>query len=938
MDFWGEFHGPNSAYVLDLYERFLEDPSSVDEQTRQIFERWKPPSDAAPVSAPPADRSVSGVDLEKAVAVANLARAIRIYGRLAAHLDPLGSPPPGDPSLDLEFYGLTEEELRQLPASLVGGPAASAAPNAFEAIQALRYIYHGNTGYDLGQVVDPEEREWLRETVESRQFCNLDPEASRALLERLTQVDTLEKFLHRSFPGKTRFSIEGLDMMVPILDKVIQFAADDDFCMVFLGMAHRGRINVLAHILGRSYEEILAEFKDPGGDDTAWQELGWTGDVKYHRGGRRLLSDEDEVRVVVSMPPNPSHLEYINPVVEGMARAADTSADNPGMPRFFPKASLPILIHGDAAFTGEGIVAETLNLSQLDGYQTAGTIHIIANNQLGFTTLPEETRSSMFSSDYARGLRIPVIHVNADDPEACIEAACTGYAYRKKFQKDFIIDLIGYRRFGHNEGDEPSFSQPEMYQLIENHPPLRSLWASRLQERGVIEAGWADELVNRQMRELQVILDAIVLEEHRDESIPIPPPRGAARRVPTTVPIESLRELNEALMQVPEGFELNRKLERPRRRRKTILDAPGEPTIDWAAAEDLAFASILADGVPIRLTGQDTERGTFSQRHAVLHDVKTGEKFIPLQALPQAKAAYEVYNSPLSESGAVGFEFGFNIQAPERLVLWEAQYGDFVNIAQPVIDEFLLSARAKWGQTPSLVLLLPHGNEGQGPDHTSARPERFLQLAAENNFRLAFPTTASQYFHLLRRHVALLKTDPLPLIVLTPKGLLRHPLTASRPLDLAEGSWQRVIDDETADSGQVRRLVLCSGRIFVDLAGSPVRQELTDLAVARVEQLYPFAQEELSELFEKYAQLEEVIWTQEEPQNLGFWDFMRPRLIELIAGRWPLRYVGRRTSSSPAEGSGAWYASNQKTLIEQVFSDEKESLVEKGVVVEEVNV
>ncbi len=916
MSFWREFQGVNAGYVLELYERFRQDPTAVDAASRAFFDQWELPVEE-PVAAPAAD-------VDKVVAVANLAQAIRSYGHTAAQLDPLGSPAPGDPSLAPAFHGLNEEDLRHLPASLIAGPAAATAGSALEAIQSLRAVYCATTGYDYDHVRVPEEREWLRHVAESGRFRPPeDPIDGRGLLERLTQVEAFEHFLHRIFPGKTRFSIEGLDMLVPILDEVIGAAAEAGISTILIGMAHRGRLNVLAHVINKPYAQILAEFKDPARGRSFFirEDLGWTGDVKYHMGARRALAGGEPVDVVVCMPPNPSHLEHINPVVEGMARAAGTRVDEPGLPRFDHAVALPILIHGDAAFPAQGVVAETLNLSRLPGYRTGGTIHIIANNQLGYTTTPEDGRSTLYASDLAKGFKIPIVHVNADDPEACLEAARLAFAYRAQFEKDFLIDLVGYRRYGHNEGDEPVFTQPLIYRNIENHPGVRALWAGTLLKRGTIDEDWPDERVGARMRELQGVLESLQPEADIVEPPPTPPPPGAARQVKTAIPAERLRELNEALLRVPDGFALNPKLARAMRRRRTALADLDEPTIDWAMAESLALASILADGIAIRLTGQDVERGTFSQRHAVFHSVETGETFTPLQALPQAKAAFEVRNSPLSESAALGFEYGYDVQEPHRLVIWEAQYGDFINGAQTVVDEFVVSARAKWGQMPSLVLLLPHGYEGQGPDHSSARLERFLQLAAETNLRVANCSSAAQYFHLLCRQALLLETDPLPLVVMTPKGLLRHPRAASSLRDLAEGGWQPVIDDAQArqQPKKVRRLILCSGKVYVDLVTHQRREESLAVAIARLEQLYSFPADDLRLVLDTYPMLEEVVWLQEEPENMGAWEYTRPRLSALIDGRWRLRCVSRPRSSSPAEGSSAWHAMNQDALIQRAY-------------------
>lgn len=919
---WQDFSGINRGYVLELYERYQRDPASVDEATRRYFERWSPPPEDAGAAARP-----GGVDAERhaertdiIVGAVNLAESIRRYGHLAARIDPLGSRPPGDPLLEERTYNITEEDLRQLPASLVGGPVAASASNAAEAIQGLRRIYCSTTGYDFAHIFVPEERDWLREAVERGRFrAPADPIDPRALLDRLTEVEVFERFLHRSFPGKTRFSIEGVDMLVPILDQVIAEAAETGTGHVIIGMAHRGRLNVMAHVLKKPYAQVLAEFKDPLQSRSFREDMAWTGDVKYHMGASRAISGGEEIGLVVSMPPNPSHLEAIDPIVAGMARAAGTRTDRPGAPEFDPAAALPVLIHGDASFPGQGVVAETLNLHRLPGYQTGGTIHIIANNQLGFTTRPQDAYSTSYASGLARGFKIPIVHVNADDPEACVEAARLAYAYRARFRRDVLIDLIGYRRHGHNEGDEPAFTQPLMYQAIAEHPTVREIWARTLVERGEVPEGLPDALVRERMDALQRTLDALTPESALVEPLPEPAPTGAARRARTAVPIERLRALNAALLTLPAGFSSHRKLERSRERRRQALDDPGARTIEWATAEELALASILADGTAIRMTGEDVERGTFSQRHAVFHDVRTGETFTPLEALPQAKAAFEIHNSPLSENAALGFEYGYSIQAPSRLVIWEAQYGDFINGAQVVVDEFLVSARAKWGQEPSLVLLLPHAHEGQGPDHASARPERFLQLAADLNMRVANCTTAAQYFHLLRRQAALLADDPLPLVVLTPKSLLRHPLVTSPPRELAEGRWRAVIDDETASRAGVRRLILCSGKIAIDLLSSEARARAVDAAVCRVEQLYPFPVDDVQSIIEGYPSVTDVVWVQEEPENMGAWDSVRPHLEALVAGRARLALLARPRAASPAEGSAARHARNQHLLIERAL-------------------
>ncbi len=919
MSFWSTFAGPNAGYVQELYERYRRDPQSVDAATRAIFERWTPPLDPAPTNG----AAAPVVEIARIVGAVNYAAALRGFGHLRARLDPLGRAPIGDPLLEPGFHGIVEDDLRALPASLIGGPVGARAKNAYEAIQLLKQIYTSTIGYDWDHIRAPEEREWLRQAAESQRYAAYAQAVDHeALLRRLTEVEVFERFIHRIFPGKHRFSIEGLDMMVPMLDEWVGAAAEHGISHVLVGMAHRGRLNVLAHVLGKEYRHILAEFKDPVGRAKFRDDLGWTGDVKYHMGARRALQRGAPVDVIIAMAPNPSHLEFVNPVVQGMARAAGTRANKPGAPVFDPNITLPIVIHGDAAFPGQGVVAETLNLSGLPGYWTGGTLHIIANNQLGYTTEPGDSRSTLYASEIAKGYNIPIVHVNADDPEACVQVARLAFDYLVRFQKDFVIDLIGYRRHGHNEGDEPGFTQPLLYRIIEKHPTVRELYARSLTARGVIAEGAADGLVETAMNRLQRVYEGLDAEKDLIDPRPTPPRPGQARAVKTGVSAEKLISYQRGLLSLPESFTLHPKLVKQMRRRLEAVERPDEANIDWSNAEDLAFASILADGIAIRLTGQDVERGTFSQRHAVFHDYETGEQYIPLQHVPGARAAFEIHNSPLTEQAVLGFEYGYNVQEPGRLVLWEAQYGDFNNGAQVIIDEFIVSARAKWGQTPSLVMLLPHGYEGAGPDHSSARLERFLQMAAETNMRIANPTTAAQYFHLLRRQALLLQSDPLPLVVLTPKSLLRSPQVLSPLNELAEGRWQPVIDDPLPDRdpGQVRRVILCSGKIYVDLISHEARSARADIAILRVEQVYPFPQEEIAAALARYPRAEEVVWMQEEPENMGAWEFARPLLIGVVGTRYPLRYLGRPRNSSPAEGMAASHAANQAWLIAQAYA------------------
>src|SRR6185369_10619491 len=815
-----EFSGVNAGYVLELFERYKQNPQSVDPQTRAIFDSWAP---AADEEAGSASTQPARLDVHKIVGAANLADCIRRYGHLAARLDPLGAEPIGDPSLSPAAHGITDADLKALPASLVGGPVAESSDSAYEAVEKLRRIYCSTIGFDYAHIFVPEEREWLRHAAESGRFLPpMDPGSVEAVLDRLTQGEAFERFLHRTFPGKTRFSIEGLDMLVPVLDEIICGAAEHGARHAVLGMAHRGRLNVLAHVLDKPYAEILAEFKEPVAARSLRTDLGWMGDVKYHAGARTAAP---RGQMFITMPPNPSHLEAVDPVAVGMARAAGTSANQRGPAHFDGGITVPILIHGDAAFSGQGIVEETLNLSRLPGYSTGGTIHVIANNQLGFTATPQDSYSTSYASGLARGFKIPIVHVNADDPVACLEAARLAWEYRVRFGLDFLIDLVGYRRYGHNEGDEPSFTQPMMYKAIGSHPTVREQWARTLVDRGSISPELPEALVRKHFDELEAAYAALKPEQEYVPPLPAIAPPGTASRVTTGVSVERLREINDALLARPANFTFHRKLERAMERRRAAFANPDERSIDWATAEELALATILVDGIAIRMTGEDVERGTFSHRHAVFHDASSGTQLIPLQEFPQARASFEIHNSPLSENAAVGFEFGYNVQEPKRLVIWEAQYGDFINGAQVMLDQFVTSARAKWGLTPSLVFLLPHGYEGQGPEHSSARPERFLDAAAGINLRLVNCTTTAQYFHLLRRQAALLRGDPLPLIVLTPKSLLRHPATLSAPVELEEGRFRSVIDDaeRQAQAQDVRRLILCSGKVAIDLLTSPLR-------------------------------------------------------------------------------------------------------------------
>src|SRR5712691_7706614 len=829
-----EIDGLNSGYAQALLEEYLENPEAVPAEWRELFESGRvveglpglrrlletlgnghpAPAPAAAPHAKVDEELLGGV----AAAMA-LVKAHRMHGHLAAHLDPLGSEPVGDPALEPErlIPKLTPELQARIPARLLRlyVPGETLA----EALPHLRETYCGTIAYEIEHISDHEQRVWLRQAIESGRYRQpLSPDERRALLERLSRAEGMEHYLRRAFLGQKQFSLEGLDAMVPMLDEAIRLAAEDGAHEVVIGMAHRGRLNVLAHALGQPYESILREFE---GERTIEAVVGdpegGTGDVKYHLGAQGVR-ETPAGEITVSLAANPSHLEAVDPVVEGETRAEQTDrSTREGV--HDPSVALAILIHGDAAFPGQGVVAETLNLENLPGYSTGGTLHLIANNQVGFTTDPAEGRSTRYSSDLAKGFDIPIVHVNGDDPEAAISAVRLALAYRERFGEDVVVDLVGYRRFGHNEQDEAAYTQPLMAQRIAAQPTVREQYAARLVEDGVVTADEAEKMAESVQAELRRAHEALkqslgrapMEDEHSTR------PKGGGGVV-TSVPAERLGGLQAELLTVPEGFTVNPKLAKQLERREEALGVGG---IDWGQAESLAFASLLVEGIPIRLTGQDTERGTFSHRHLVLHDVQTGERYMPMQSLAGATASFEAHNSPLSEYAALGFEYGYSVAAPETLVLWEAQFGDFVNGAQIIVDQFLVSGLSKWGQTSRLTLLLPHGYEGNGPEHSSARLERFLQLAAQENVRIANCTTSAQYFHLLRRQA--LTPAARPLIVMTPKGLLRLKDASSSPVDLAEGSFQPVLDDAHVDKEQVTRLVLCSGKVYYDIVGHEER-------------------------------------------------------------------------------------------------------------------
>ncbi len=874
----------------------------------------------APVEASPAPDSQlltpAVDDLRHVAAAYALVRAHRNFGHLAAHLDPLGSEPPGDPSLDIGRLGLTPEIMARIPAEVlrIYVPGQTLA----EALPALRATYCGTIAYEVEHIGSHEERLWLRQVIESGQHRRpLSADGKKQLLSRLTAVDTLERFLHKAYLGQKRFSIEGLDMTVPMLDFTIELAGAHGTRKTVIGMAHRGRLNVLAHVVNVSYETILAEFEGGRREETAESE-GWnagTGDVKYHHGADGVYHTASGKDMAVTLSPNPSHLESVNPVVEGRARANQTNRGGAAA-EHDANVALPVLLHGDAAFAGQGVVAETFNLARLRGYTTGGTIHLILNNQIGFTTDPREGRSTDYSSDLAKGFDAPIVHVNADDPEACLAAVRLAMMYREKFHADVVIDLVGYRRYGHNEADEPAYTQPVMYERIKQTPSAREKYAAQLVSEGVVDRAQADADAEAAYQRLAEVQQAVKSGQRAEEPQRIKPEGAPEPR--TAVTAEVLTKLNDELLAVPDGFTVHPKLLKQLERRRDSLTS--KEGIEWAHAEALAFASLLVEGAgtPIRLTGQDTERGTFSQRHLVLHDIQTGKRHAPIQHLPDAKSPFELHNSPLSEYACLGFEYGYAVEAQNALVLWEAQFGDFANGAEVIIDQFLIAGLAKWGETSRLTLLLPHGYEGQGPEHSSARLERFLALGAEGNIRVANCTTPAQYFHLLRRQA--LHAEIRPLVVMTPKSLLRLPAANSQLDDLVLGKFRTVVwDRDRTWPEKVTRLLLCSGKIYYDIIASPRRAETPHVKIGRIELLYPFPGSEIGEYARRYPNLKEVVWVQEEPRNMGARKFVLPKIRDVLSSSVILLDVSRPERSSPAEGYPAAHKAEQERIVTAAY-------------------
>lgn len=911
----------NVPFVETLYDYYLADPTTVSEQWRIYFSHLT----AGPLSASRngAEDRVTPLarvaDLDPQIWVSRLIIAYRVRGHFEAGLDPLGiAPKRFHPELDPGHYGLTREDMDR-PFSvgqLFGMPVVTLRG----ILSTLRETYCGPIGIEYMHIQDPDQRQWLQERVEQKHNGELlSRETKWAILTKLYAAEAFEAFLHTKFVGQKRFSLEGAESLIPLLDMLIERGAEHGVNEIVFGTAHRGRLNVLANILGKSYEVIFSEFE--GNIDLATM-MG-SEDVKYHL---RFSADHVTRRgqsVHLTLTANPSHLEAVDPVVEGRVRAKQDRARDLDRTRI-----IPIIVHGDAAFAGQGVVAETLNLSQLRGYQTGGTIHVILNNQIGFTTDPEDGHTGPYPTDVAKTVQAPIFHVNGDDPEAVVRVAALAMDYRQTFRRDVVIDLVCYRRHGHNEGDDPRFSQPRMYRIIKDHPRVAWLYRERL--LGLHEVGEAEVIATEQAfrQRLQTALDTI------KSSPPSRQPdmlegawqgftRGHLDQVDTSVSRELLEDIAQRLTVVPADFTWHPKVEKLVQARADAVLRGGP--IDWGSAELLAYGSLVEEGFGVRLSGQDSERGTFSHRHATLVDYNIGVRHVPLSHLRAGQGPFHVYNSPLSEFAVLGFEFGYTLDDPNTLVIWEAQFGDFANGAQIIIDQFLSCSEAKWQRMSGLVLYLPHGYEGQGPEHSSARLERFLQLCAEDNIQVANCTSPAQLFHLLRRQMK--RSFRKPLVIMTPKSLLRHKLAVSSVAELAHGSFQPILDERAsparslgADPDQVSRLVLCSGKIYYDLFAEREQRRSNQVAIARVEQLFPLCAEPFRDLLVRYMHVEDVVWVQEEPRNMGAWSFMHGHLPALLQPSQSLRYVGRKAQASPATGLQKSHQQEQAAVLDQALT------------------
>ncbi len=921
-------YGGNADFLEGLYEQYLRDPGSVDPRWRSYFQRMAPPASGerphGPVQAGIAERARSPRLLqpatpasgaaEHAAKQAAVSRLIQIWtnrGHLLAKVDPLGlTERPRPRVLDLDYFGLAEADL---DTEFFTGSRSGAVPKRMklrDILAQLQFIYADSIGAEFAHVSESEERLWLQDQFQAgRLVGRFTPEERRNLLWQLTAAEGLERYLHTKYVGQKRFSLEGGDSFIALLDDLIQSAGAAGIEEAVIGMAHRGRLNVLVNLLGKSPSVLFSEFE--GSYDLS--HLKGSGDVKYHKGfSADLRTPSGNVHTVLAF--NPSHLEVVNPVVEGSVRARqERRGDEMG------QRVLPILVHGDSAFAGQGVVMETMQLSQARGYYTGGTLHVVVNNQVGFTTSdPRDTRSTIYASDVAKMLEAPIFHVNADDPEAVVFVARLALMYRMKFRKDVVIDLVCYRRHGHNEADEPAATQPVMYRVIRQHPTARKLYADKLVAEGVITEGDAAAMIEQYRTGLDEGRPqaraslGMIGNKYTVDWTPYAQVDWT-ERVQSGVELRRLRSLGDRVTAVPDGFSLHPRVAQLMLNRKKMI--AGEMPLDWGCAETLAYAALIEDGFSVRISGQDSGRGTFFHRHAVLHDQNSDKTYIPLQHIADHQPRVQVIDSVLSEEAVMGFEYGYSTTEPNALVVWEAQYGDFANGAQVIIDQFISSGEAKWERFCGLALFLPHGYEGAGPEHSSARLERFLQLCAESNMQVCVPSTPAQMFHMLRRQV--LQAFRKPLIVMTPKSLLRHEMSVSSLDELARGSFARVID-ETDDLpvAQVRRLVFCSGKVYFDLLKARRKDGIRDVALVRIEQLYPFPSEEYEAIINRYPNVREIVWCQEEPQNQGAWYQIRHRLQEILGARRQVLYAGRAPAAAPATGISKIHDAEQHALID----------------------
>lgn len=896
----------NPEYIDKLYQQYRRDPQSVDPSWALFFAGFEV---ARSQPQPPGVRVEEGVVSTRQIGVYNLIHSYREIGHLIANLDPLGHNSTSHPLLEPAEFGFSSEELDRI---VVETPTLKGFTRGTlrEVIDRLRAIYCGTLGVEYMDTDDKDQRIWLQERMEP---CLNRPDLSaddrKYVLYRITQAEGFEQFLQVKYLGQKRFSLEGAEALIPLLDALVEESVLHGVEEIVMGMAHRGRLNVLAHVLRKPYEMIFAEFEGtrlpphvPG-----------DGDVKYHLGYSKDLTTRSGHKVHLSLCSNPSHLEAIDPVVEGIVRGKQHyMGDVEG------RRVQPVVIHGDAAFCGQGIVAETLALSALGEYRTGGTIHIIVNNQIGFTTSPEDYRPTRYPTDIGKFLHAPVFHVNADDPEAAIQAARLAAGFRARFKKDVFIDLVCYRRHGHNETDDPTFTQPVLYREIQQHPTVRTLYSEKLLREGIVTRAELDQQAASLRETLEDALNYARDFMPRQQVFVFGGVWKGMRwagddwSANTAVSRQVLEAIAQSVQRVPDGFAIHPKVRKLYEQRAEMLRGEGE--VDWACAEMLAFGSLLLEGAHVRLAGQDSGRGTFSQRHAVWYDTVTGKKYVPLNALSDSQGRFTVVDTMLSELAVLGFEYGFSSADPRNLVLWEAQFGDFSNNAQVIIDQFISSAESKWQKMSGLVLLLPHGYEGQGPEHSSARLERYLQLCAENNMQVCNLTTPAQYFHALRRQMH--RNFRKPLVLMTPKSLLRHKLCVSPVKEFTEGSFRTVLGDvDPIEPSKVRRVILCSGKIFYDLLVARRERDIDDIAFVRVEQLYPFPEKELQAMIEGYPPRCEIMWAQEEPWNMGAWPDMFRRLLRIVGTERPILYAGRRAAASPATGSYKVHQSEEQELI-----------------------